>query len=249
MNKETMSTRTCAAIPAAIDGQPRFPSGIPTRSPDGDDGRDLVDASEREQRRIGHDLHDGICQELAAVHYALEAAKKTAGASAKLCEQLEAISRGIHRAIHHTRLISRGLAPLELEYGDLAGALRELASNTGTLHGIECRVQTRGPTADFEPEAATHLFRIAQEAMQNGIRHGCATAIEILLHRSQGESLLSVTDNGNGLPPSRNPARGMGWKIMRHRADLIGGTVEMAAGPGGRGVRIRCRFPNSQGGE
>jgi signal transduction histidine kinase len=249
MKNEPLSTRSCTVVPAAIDGQPRFLSGIPTRIPLEAAGCDLVEAIEREQRRIGHDLHDGICQELAAVHYALEAAKKTAGPSSKLGEQLDIISQGVHRAIHHTRLISRGLAPFELEDGDLAGALRELAGNTGRLHGIECRLQTRGPIPDFEPGAATHLFRIAQEAMQNGIRHGNATSIEMVLHFTRGEGLLAVTDNGNGLPPSRNPTRGMGWKIMRHRADLIGATVEMAAGPGGRGVRVRCRFPNNPGGE
>jgi signal transduction histidine kinase len=201
--------------------------------------------SEREQRRIGQDLHDGICQELAAVHFALESAKKIAGPSSRLAAQLQVISQGIHRAIHHTRLISRGLAPYELEDGDLAGALRELAETTGTLHEISCALQTHGPIPAFDPETATHLFRITQEAIQNAIRHGGATVIEIALDFSGIEARLAVHDNGCGLPEASSaaPGRGMGWKIMQHRATLLGGVVEIGLGKNGRGTAIRCIFP------
>ena len=244
MHTESAPARHTAAMSLEIDGYPAIRSRIPSPTPRHEPERELVMMSEREHRRIGHDLHDGICQELGALHFALEAAKRLAGASTRVIQQLEVISQGIHRAIQHTRLIARGIAPFELEDGDLAGALRELTENTGTLHEIDCSLETLGPVVDCEPEAATHLFRIAQEAIQNAIRHGAATRIEIVLDFTKREALLTVTDNGTGLPDSTTgkPPGGMGWKIMRHRANLLGGAVDMAPGPDGSGLCVRCRF-------
>lgn len=244
MKPQSTSARSHASL--VIDGC--LPGGAVSRfeiPPRHELERELLAISEREQRRIGQDLHDGICQELAAVHFALESAKKLAGPSSRLADQLQVISLGIHRAIQHTRLISRGLAPYELEDGDLAGALRELAETTGTLHEISCALQTHGPIPAFDPETATHLFRITQEAIQNAIRHGGATAIEITLDFSGIDAGLAVNDNGCGLPKASSaaPVRGMGWKIMQHRATLLGGVVEIGAGKNDRGTAIRCSFP------
>lgn len=206
--------------------------------------RDLLRISEREHRRIGHDLHDGICQELAAVHFAIEASKKLAGDDHPLAERLGRISLGIHRAIQHTRLISRGLAPYELEDGDLCGSLHELVETTSTLHQVTCRTRICSSIGSFDSETATQLFRIAQEAIQNAIRHGDATEIEVALGMSGRKVVLSVTDDGNGLPDSIAPAssHGMGWKIMRYRASRLGGTIDVTSAPTGRGVCVRCSF-------
>lgn len=242
MHTESTPARHAATKPLEIDGYPGLRSRMPALCHESE--RELVMMSEREHRRIGHDLHDGICQELGALHFALEAAKRLAGASNRLIQQLEVISQGVHRAIQHTRLISRGLTPFELEDGDLVGALRELTENTGTLHEIDCCLETHGPFLDFEPETATHLFRIAQEAIQNAIRHGGATRIVIVLDFTRREAQLTITDNGTGLPDSASgkPPAGMGWKIMRYRAGLLGGAVDMAPGADGTGVCVRCRF-------
>ena len=245
MHTESTPARHAATMPLEIDGHPRFRSRMTSPALSHEPERELVMMSEREHRRIGHDLHDGICQELGALHFALEAAKRLAGPSSRLIQQLEVISQGVHRAIHHTRLIARGIAPFELEDGDLAGALRELTENTGALHEIDCSLETLGPIVDFEPEAATHLFRIAQEAIQNALRHGAATRIEIALDFTGREPLLTVTDNGTGLPDSAtgNPPSGMGWKIMRYRANLIGGTVQVSSREDIRGTVLRFAFP------
>jgi len=204
--------------------------------------RDSIRISEREHRRIGHDLHDGICQELSAVHFAVEASKKLAGDEHPLRERLDTISLGIHRAIRHTRLISRGLAPYELEDGDIYGSLAELAETTSTLHQVSCRTAFDNAPFTFDSETATQLFRIAQEAIQNAIRHGAATVIEVGLRMHGRKVVLSVTDNGRGLPAAIIPARlhGMGWRIMRYRASLLGGTLEVSTSTSGRGVCVRC---------
>jgi signal transduction histidine kinase len=244
MHTESTPARHTATMPLQIDGHPGFRSRMPSPILCHEPERELVMMSEREHRRIGHDLHDGICQELGALHFALQAAKRLAGTSSRLIQQLEVISQGVHRAIQHTRLIARGIAPFELEDGDLAGALRELTENTGTLHEIDCCLETHGPVVDFEPEAATHLFRIAQEAIQNALRHGAATRIVITLDFMEHGALLTITDNGTGLPDCvlGNPPAGMGWKIMRYRAGLLGGAVDMAPSADGSGVCVRCRF-------
>jgi PAS domain S-box-containing protein len=206
---------------------------------------DIISISEREHRRIGHDLHDGICQELAGIRFSVEAISKQCKKNVPLRGQLDQIALAVERASHHTRLLSRGLAPLDLEFGDLAAALEELAGNSSTLFQISCIVHLRGSIPKFELEKATNLFRIAQEAIQNAIKHGNATEIRITLDLTGKEASLTVSDNGTGFPahrPAPPPGSGMGLKIMHHRAGLIQGTMEIG-GPETGGAHIRCKFP------
>jgi PAS domain S-box-containing protein len=204
---------------------------------------ELISISEREHRRVGHDLHDGVCQELSGVRYSLEAISKKRRKGTVLRQQIDQLSGALERAVHHIRLLSRGLAPLELEGGNLAAALDELAANTSALFQVECTVKCRGRSQRLEIEKAINLFRIAQEAMQNAIKHGDATQIRVDLDLLQG--ILSVTDNGNGIKdddPAPARGNGMGLKIMRHRAEAIQGTVAVERIPAG-GVRVICHFP------
>ena len=204
---------------------------------------ELISISEREHRRVGHDLHDGVCQELSGVRFSLEAISKKRRKGTVLRQQIDHLSGALERAVHHIRLLSRGLAPLELEGGNLAAALDELAANTSALFQIKCTVKCRGRSQRLEMEKAINLFRIAQEAIQNAIKHGDATHIRVDLDFLQGT--LSITDNGNGIKDDApTPARGngMGLKIMRHRADAIQGTVALERIPKG-GVRVICHFP------
>ena len=107
---------------------------------------------------------------------------------------------------------------------------------------MSCRAAFDSSPLAFDSETATQLFRIAQEAIQNAIRHGDATVIEVGLGMHGRKVVLSVTDNGCGLPVATTPARlhGMGWKIMRYRASLMGGTLEVSTSKSGRGVHVRC---------
>lgn len=204
---------------------------------------ELISISEREHRRVGHDLHDGVCQELSGVRYSLEAISKKRRKGTLLRQQIDQLSGALERAVHHIRLLSRGLAPLELEGGNLAAALDELAANTSALFQVKCTVKCRGRSQRLEIEKAINLFRIAQEAIQNAIKHGDASQIRVDLDLLEGT--LSITDNGNGIKddaPAPARGNGMGLKIMRHRADAIQGTVAIERMPAG-GVRVICHFP------
>ncbi|MEI8293593.1 MAG: PAS domain S-box protein [bacterium] len=205
--------------------------------------KELISISEREHRRVGHDLHDGVCQELSGVRFSLEAISKKRRKGTVLRDQLDKLTAAIERAVHHIRLLSRGLAPLELEDGSLASALEDLAATTTSLFQIKCWVKCRGRSQKLEIEKAINLFRIAQEAIQNAIKHGDASEIRLDLDLLHG--VLSITDNGNGIKhdaPSPARGNGMGLKIMRHRAEQIHGTVTLDHPPSG-GVRVTCNFP------
>lgn len=208
--------------------------------------RDMIGISEREHRRIGHDLHDGICQELAGIRFAISAMAATAETNSPLRARLLQIEEAILRAMEETRLLARGLAPMELDHGDLFSSLHEFASNTSRLHHVTCRIRWRGMKGRFSPEIATHLFRIAQEAIHNAIHHGSATTLLISISINQRSARLMVDDNGNGLPPHESKpteGRGMGRKIMAHRASVLNGTVSLSPRRDAPGARLTCTFP------
>jgi signal transduction histidine kinase len=136
---------------------------------------------------------------------------------------------------------------MELENGDLAASLHELAHNTSRLHDVSCSIRWRGPKLDFPPETATHLFRIAQEALHNAIHHGTASTIDIHITVNPRSIRLTVDDNGNGLPSTPGTpeeGRGMGQKIMRHRADILGGSISLSQRPNANGARLVCSIPS-----
>jgi PAS domain S-box-containing protein len=203
---------------------------------------DLIRISEREHRRLGHDLHDGICQELAGIHFSVQAIAKRLGTP--VLKQLEAIVEAIHRTMNHTRLLSRGLAPVELESGNLITALAELAADTQALFQIDCVLESHEVPETFPPETCSNLYRIAQEAIQNAIKHGKATRIRISLDCQNRHGVMTITDNGNGMDstkPGDAEGNGMGLHIMKHRAELIHGSVSVLAHNGG-GTMVHCVF-------
>lgn len=204
---------------------------------------DLIRISEREHRRIGHDLHDGVCQELAGIRFSLEAMARRRRKGTVFRSQLDYITGAVERAVRHIRLLSRGLAPLELEDGDLATALKELATNTSELFSVCCTFEAVGPALSMPIERSTNLFRIAQEAIQNAIKHGGAARISICLDFKAGQ--LHVTDDGCGLEAAlRVPqplGNGMGLRIMHHRADILNATIQMEPSQSG-GTRLICQF-------
>lgn len=204
--------------------------------------RELVSISEREHRRLGHDLHDGICQELAGIHFAVEAIMKQVGKDSPMRRQMKSIAEAVHRATHHTRLLSRGLAPLELENGNLIFALEELAADIQSLFQIECILESNGCVSTFDPHICSNLYRIAQEAVQNAIKHGKATQIRIGLDCRSREGVMTITDNGHGIRShSDAEGNGMGLTIMKHRAELIRGSVNLLSHDGG-GTLVHCVF-------
>jgi len=206
--------------------------------------RQIIEISEREQRRLGRDLHDGVCQYFAAVGCAsasLHADLATGGMveeAAVAAELTELLEQGVAQI----RDLARGLMPVQMYEAGLPAALEQLAASVSRLQNMTCRFQHDGRAKVGPPSVGIHLYRIAQEAIHNAIRHGNAHTIEVRLQENGSIGRLSVQDNGRGL--SRAPAKsdGMGLSIMRYRSRLIGGDLEILESNTG-GTIVRCTFP------
>ena len=206
---------------------------------------EILKISEREQRRIGNDLHDGLCQELAGIELMCQVLQQKLEVKSKAeAKQTGEIAQHIREAITHTRKLARGLSPVELEKNGFVSALHELAANTQKPGGIECRLECRETVLIRDNAAATHLYRIAQEAVNNAIKHGKARRIMISLTPSAGKIEMTITDNGNGMSHQPSKPAGMGLHIMRYRAGAINATLEISSIPG-KCTTVACVFPKN----
>ncbi len=204
--------------------------------------REILEISNREQRRIGHDLHDGVCQQLAGIAFMSHTlANRLQQKGSPEFSQAEGISSLINTAITHTRGVARGLFPVRLEENGLASALEELAANAGELYKINCRFIAEEPAAIVENEIALHLYYIALEAVANASKHTKAKHIVISLGPADGRYALEVKDDGCGFSPEAGTHTGMGVRIMHYRARVIGATLTLQSRPGS-GTHIVCLF-------
>ena len=188
----------------------------------------IISISEREQERIGRDLHDGVCQFLSAI--GLTAAMLKRDLEREVPDRAKAareIAELLQKACAQTRDLARGLSPVDRDEGGLESALSELASSTSRLAGIACSFLCPEPVQIPDRAVAIHLFRIAQEALNNATKHGHAKAVVIALESSDGVISLRVSDDGIGFDPTRFARRGMGLNIMRYRARMIGGKLDV----------------------
>jgi two-component system CheB/CheR fusion protein len=138
-----------------------------------------------------------------------------------------------------TRELARGLSPVRLEAEGLADALRELAAGTRKVFRCDCRFRCHPPVLVSNHTVATHLYRIAQEAVSNALRHGKARRIDISLAAKGHSVILAVNDNGRGIPGKLPKRTGMGLRIMRYRAEVIGGALKVEPSARG-GTRVVC---------
>jgi signal transduction histidine kinase len=190
--------------------------------------REIIDISEREQQRIGRDLHDGVCQYLAAIGFtAAMLNRDLERESSSRAETAGEIANLIQDAAKRTRDLARGLSPVDRDEGGLESALDELAASTSKLAGMSCSFICVGPVQIRDNARAVHLFRIAQEALSNATKHGQAKAVVIALEASDGVLSLRVSDDGIGFDPTYSERKGMGLNIMRYRARVLGGTLEI----------------------
>jgi signal transduction histidine kinase len=204
--------------------------------------REILEISDREQRHLGQDLHDDLCQHLAGIGLMSEVLEqKLATISETEAADARRIAERVQAAIEKTRRIARGLSPLEIESTDLAAALGGLAANTTEIFHVHCRFRGGNPLTIENAAVSTHLYRIAQEAISNAIRHGVADEILISLETSGNETVLSISDNGTGFDESRKDPHGMGLRIMKYRAGMIGGSLQVSPAQGG-GAIVSCRF-------
>lgn len=213
--------------------------------------KDILEISEREQRRIGHDLHDGLCQHLTATALAGQVLEEKLSAKS-LPEGADAgkIVALLDEGIVLARNLARGLHPVEMDGEGLMSALEEMASTVSERFRVKCRFESDSPVIIHDPTTATHLYRITQEALTNAVRHGKAQRATIRLSKTGDEVVLTVTDDGVGLP-ERQPAKnsGLGIQIMTHRARMIGAAFDLRRGATG-GTVVTCLFRTpSDGGD
>ncbi len=202
---------------------------------------ELLHLSEREQRKFGHDLHDGLGQRLTGLEMLSHGlAEDLKGHAADLAKQARRLNLELRETVTQARLISHSLAPVALEGDGLMRGLRELAAGTGRLPGVKCQFTCDPPVLVQDVMKATNLYRIAQEAVNNALKHGNAGRIDITLTGRADEVALSVENNGRALPPeSKRPSGGLGLSVMRYRADMMGASLSIT--PGRRsGVKVVC---------
>jgi PAS domain S-box-containing protein len=202
--------------------------------------KEILRISDREQWRIGQELHDGLGQQLTAIELMCQSLKTDVDTERpELSGQLELMGKFLREAIAQTRSLAHGLTPFMLDADGLQAALAELAQRTNSVGRMKCRFVCPAAVLLKDSEAAGHIFRIAQEAVSNALKHAGATEIVLSLTSEAGAVELQVTDNGKGLPKVQRRRDGMGLQVMRHRANAIGAelTVESKAG---RGVAVTC---------
>ena len=204
--------------------------------------REILAISEREQRRIGNDLHDDLGQRLAALQFLSgDLQEDLAGAPPALAELAGRIAVMAREANAHARMLARGLSSAALDAVGLVEALRALARNTTALFRVACECRADGEHDSLAPEAAIHFYRIAQEAVGNAVKHAQAKQIVIEIF-PQGRCELRVTDDGIGFTPDAVRGEGMGLQSMQYRASLFRGRVEVYSRPG-EGTRLVCQLP------
>ncbi len=204
--------------------------------------REILEISNREQRRIGHDLHDGVCQQLAAIAYRLDIlGDQLQEKGVAESSEAERIGSLLNETIQLTRGVARGLFPVKLDESGLESALEELAANTSSVFKTHCRFSGEKPFPILDSTASLHLYYIAQEAVLNAVRHGKATDVVISITGGRDRLFLNIQDNGAGFQSPLIGSAGMGIRIMRYRARVIGATLDLKSQPN-QGTQITVQF-------
>ena len=201
--------------------------------------REVLAVGERERHAVGADLHDGLGQQLTAIELMIAGLKADASDKPSLARGLDSVGQMLRDAIAQTRFLSRGLVPLGSGPEALPIGLAELAERMNGLRSVRCQFSCPEPILINDAFVAGHLYRIAQEAVNNAAKHAHATEVAIRLKRTDGNLLLEVSDNGAGLAKKRG---GLGLGVMQYRAKMIGGELQIASKKGS-GVKVTCRVP------
>jgi two-component system, chemotaxis family, CheB/CheR fusion protein len=208
----------------------------------------VLDVSESEQQRIGRDLHDGLGQHLTGISFMSESLEdrltaqglpEAAGLAAKVTKRLK-------EAVTQTRDLAKGLFPVELKTHGIVPALQKLALNTEKLFRIVCRFKGETSLQIRSESVSRHLYRIAQEAVFNAVKHSHGKHIVIHLAAKHDSITLTVTDDGVGINRKRVNASDMGLHIMQYRASVIDARLEIGRGPRG-GTIVTCVVKDADG--
>ena len=207
--------------------------------------QEILNATEREQQRIGREVHDGLGQLLTGIGCLMACLeKKLREKELSECKEATGLVDLVSQAIKETRSIACGLSKDSIRRDGLITALQGLASQVRDAHGISCVVTGVGELSPDCPEAALHLYRITQEAVNNALKHGKATEIAIRLALREGASILTVRDNGSGLGHTSQVSRGIGLRTMAYRAHILGGILSVVPDAAG-GVLVTCSYPST----
>jgi len=204
--------------------------------------REILEISEREQRRIGQELHDSLGQQLTGIailtkvlEQKLQRKALPEAASAKEIASL------VNQAVEETRQLSRGLHPVALDENGLMSALQSLAVTTQRVFRVSCTFRCDSPVLVRDASTAVHLYRIAQEAVTNAVRHSGPQNIIIDLSSQDQQATLVITNDGQDFPEELPKHAGIGLQMMGHRAEMINGSVDIRRAPSG-GTQVICRF-------
>lgn len=207
--------------------------------------REILDIGERVRRQIGHDLHDDLCQQLTSIEYLGRALERQLSANSQVCaERARELGSLTRQAIAYTRELSHTMSPVELVTDGLAAALKHLAARTKRLFHIDCRFRGDSGVLLDDSAVLTNLYRIAQEATQNAIKHGKARRIQIGLTEKEGRIFLRVRDDGVGVPLKLRKKNGFGLRIMDYRASALGGSLTVQK-PKSGGTSLVCSIPKA----
>lgn len=206
--------------------------------------REIIEIADREKERLGLELHDGLCQSLAGIAALSSALSRRLAAHAGTTESAAAaeISQLLNEAIHQARDLAHGLSPIGLNIVGLQGALETLSFNTEQWFNITCTLTYDCSFPRLHHEVEGHLFRIAQEAVNNAVKHGQTERVEISLCINDKKGMMIIRDNGEGMSENPGDSNGIGLHTMFYRTRLIGGSLKVRQHKP-RGMAVICVFP------
>jgi signal transduction histidine kinase len=210
--------------------------------------KQMIEVGDKERRRFGHDLHDGLGQQLTGIALLSESLSKELASpnpppAQQSAQQAEQISQLVSETIGWTRELARGLSPLTLETDGLVAAFEELAARAKRLFKINCIFDSELEELPIAEDRAIHVYRIVQEAISNSVRHGKAKNVRIGAATQDGRIVMTVTDDGSGLSAKTVAHPGLGLRIMQYRANLIGAELHVARASEKGGTIVSCALP------
>ncbi len=206
--------------------------------------REIARIGDEERRRLGRELHDGVCQQIAASLLHCETLRRRVGRGGTTSdEDFAALSSLLTQTVNDAHNVANGLCPLDGDSGALTSAIEELVKRAQAMEAVRCEFVDEGDVRVPDAATARHLYRIAQEAMSNALRHSHASRIVVELRGSKDDVLLEIADDGVGMPAGFC-GNGLGLRTMAYRAQILGATFAVTPAPSG-GTRVSCRVPRS----